>query len=132
MFYDLKLKKIYSWKFNFYFLDQKLQFPYPYASIKDAQATGEAFSPQKRTLMAFVYRSMSYLIYGPPLPPDRYGHFTNQTGEESAQMLHGPMGGGGGDSRYRKRWNERKKGEEAKERMEEIHTGGQVTGTGIL
>jgi hypothetical protein len=28
-FDDLKLKKIYSWKFNFYFLDQKLQFTYP-------------------------------------------------------------------------------------------------------
>ncbi len=28
-FYDLKLKKIYSWKFNLYFLDQKLQFTYP-------------------------------------------------------------------------------------------------------
>ncbi len=26
---DLKLKKIYNWKFNFYFLDQKLQFTYP-------------------------------------------------------------------------------------------------------
>jgi hypothetical protein len=48
-FDDQKLKKIYSWKFNFYFLDQKLQFTYPYASIKDAQATGEAFSLQKRT-----------------------------------------------------------------------------------
>ncbi len=36
-FDDLKLKKIYSWKFNFYFLDQKLQFTYPLAS----QATGE-------------------------------------------------------------------------------------------
>jgi hypothetical protein len=41
-------KKIYSWKLNFYFLDQKLQFTYPQDSIKDAQATGEAFSPQKR------------------------------------------------------------------------------------
>jgi hypothetical protein len=30
-------------------LDRKLQFTYPYASIKDAQATGEAFNPQKRT-----------------------------------------------------------------------------------
>jgi hypothetical protein len=29
MFDDLKLKKIYSWKFNFYFLDQKLPFTYP-------------------------------------------------------------------------------------------------------
>jgi hypothetical protein len=28
-FDDLKWKKIYSWKFNFYFLDQKLQFTYP-------------------------------------------------------------------------------------------------------
>jgi hypothetical protein len=46
-FGDLKLKKIYNKKFNFYFFDQKLQFSYPYASIKDAQATGEAFSPQK-------------------------------------------------------------------------------------
>jgi hypothetical protein len=28
-FDHLKLKKIYSWKCNFYFLDQKLQFTYP-------------------------------------------------------------------------------------------------------
>jgi hypothetical protein len=28
-FDDLKLEKIYSWKFNFYCLDQKLQFTYP-------------------------------------------------------------------------------------------------------
>jgi hypothetical protein len=28
-FDDLKLIKIYSWKFNFYFLGQKLQFTYP-------------------------------------------------------------------------------------------------------
>ncbi len=28
-FDDLKLKKNFSWKFNFYFLDQKLQFTYP-------------------------------------------------------------------------------------------------------
>jgi hypothetical protein len=45
-FDELKLKKIYSWKFNFYFFDQKLQFK---ASIKDVQATGKAFRPQKRT-----------------------------------------------------------------------------------
>jgi hypothetical protein len=48
-FDDLKLKKNYSWKFNFYFLDQKLPFTYPLASIRDFQATGEAFSPQKTT-----------------------------------------------------------------------------------
>jgi hypothetical protein len=28
-FDDLKLKNIYSWKFNFYFFDQKLPFTYP-------------------------------------------------------------------------------------------------------
>jgi hypothetical protein len=28
-FDDLKLKKNYSWNFNFYFLEQKLQFTYP-------------------------------------------------------------------------------------------------------
>jgi hypothetical protein len=49
MFDDLKLKKICSWKFNFYLLDQKLHFFYPRTSIMDAQATGEAFNPQKRT-----------------------------------------------------------------------------------
>jgi hypothetical protein len=30
-------------------IDQKLQFIYPKASTKDVQATGEAFSPLKRT-----------------------------------------------------------------------------------
>jgi hypothetical protein len=29
--------------------EKKLQFTYPWASIKGTQATGEAFSPQKRT-----------------------------------------------------------------------------------
>jgi hypothetical protein len=28
-FDDLKLEKIYSWKFNYNFLDQKLKFTYP-------------------------------------------------------------------------------------------------------
>ncbi len=43
-FDDQKLEKIYSWKFLFLFFDQKLQFTYPYASLKDAQATEEAFN----------------------------------------------------------------------------------------
>jgi hypothetical protein len=43
---DLKLKKI-TRNLIIIFFDQKLQFTYPLASIKDAQATGEAFSPQK-------------------------------------------------------------------------------------
>ncbi len=41
--------KIDCWKFHLYFFYQILQFTYPEASIKDAQAAGEAFSPQKRT-----------------------------------------------------------------------------------
>jgi hypothetical protein len=56
------MKKNYSWKFNFYFLDQKLQFTYPLASIKDAQATGEAFSPQKRT-SSTVLKNMKILDF---------------------------------------------------------------------
>ncbi len=31
------------------FFDQKLQYTYSHAFIKDVQATGEALSPQKRT-----------------------------------------------------------------------------------
>jgi hypothetical protein len=38
-------KKTAEEKFSF-FLDQRLQFAYPF---KDLQATGESFSPQKRT-----------------------------------------------------------------------------------
>jgi hypothetical protein len=34
------------------FFHQKLQFTYPYASIKDVQAARKAFSPQKRTSSA--------------------------------------------------------------------------------
>jgi hypothetical protein len=36
-------------KFDIRIFNQKLLFSYPYASINDVQATGEAFSPQKRT-----------------------------------------------------------------------------------
>jgi hypothetical protein len=43
-------KKITAENFFFFsFFDQKLQFTCRYASIKDVQATGEAFSPQKKT-----------------------------------------------------------------------------------
>jgi hypothetical protein len=47
-FDDLKLKKITAEK-KLIFFYQKLQFTYPRASIKDAQAKGQVFSPQKRT-----------------------------------------------------------------------------------
>jgi hypothetical protein len=41
----------------FIFFDQKLQFTYPSASIKDAQATREAFSHQKRTSSTSKYEN---------------------------------------------------------------------------
>jgi hypothetical protein len=40
---------MYSSTKNVLFFYQKLQFAFPQASIKDVQATGEAFSPHKRT-----------------------------------------------------------------------------------
>jgi hypothetical protein len=43
---------------------QNLQFSYPYASIKDAQATGEASSRQKRTSSTSVHDiSLLYSIF---------------------------------------------------------------------
>jgi hypothetical protein len=48
---NLMLKKKFSNK-NYNFFDQKLQYTYLYASIKDVQAAGEGFSPQKRTFSA--------------------------------------------------------------------------------
>ncbi len=43
-------------------LDQKLQFTMPLASIKDAQATREAFSPQKRTSSSSKHESFYFLF----------------------------------------------------------------------
>jgi hypothetical protein len=45
-FDDQILKKIYSQKISF---DQKLQFTYSQASIKEVQTTGDVFIPQKIT-----------------------------------------------------------------------------------
>jgi hypothetical protein len=44
--------KKYSWKILYFFIKQ-LQFTYPYASLKDVQATGKSFSPLKRTSRTF-------------------------------------------------------------------------------
>ena len=46
-FNDQKLKKITAEKMFKFFLYQKLQFTYPYASIKYAQVTEEAFSSKE-------------------------------------------------------------------------------------
>jgi hypothetical protein len=61
---NLQLKKIV------YFLkEKKLQFTYPYASIKDGQATGEAFSPQKRTYSPSKHEnSLLFSTCGSSLP----------------------------------------------------------------
>jgi hypothetical protein len=47
--YQIKKEKTEQPKFFLSFLDQKLQFTYPEASLKDVQNIGEAFSPQKKT-----------------------------------------------------------------------------------
>ncbi len=44
-------------------MDQKLQFIYPKASLKDAQATGEAFNPQKRTSSASKHENSYPLLF---------------------------------------------------------------------
>jgi hypothetical protein len=40
-----------------------LQFTYPHASIKDAQATGEAFSPQKRISSTSKHENSLLFLY---------------------------------------------------------------------
>jgi hypothetical protein len=47
------LKKIYSWKFNFYFIVKKFQFTSPEASIKDAHATGDALALKNMKILDF-------------------------------------------------------------------------------
>jgi hypothetical protein len=48
-FDDQNLEKYAADKKIGYFFDHKLLFTYPLASIKAVQATGEVFSPKKRT-----------------------------------------------------------------------------------
>jgi hypothetical protein len=48
-FCDQKILEKNAAKFFFPFFDQKLQFIYPLASIKDLQAKGKALIPPKRT-----------------------------------------------------------------------------------
>ncbi len=48
-FNNQKLKEKNAGEIFLDLFDQKLQFTYTYASIKDVQATGEAFSSQKKT-----------------------------------------------------------------------------------
>ncbi len=48
-FDEQKLEKVYKWIIFKKIFDQKLQIAYPYASIKDVQASWEAFIYQKIT-----------------------------------------------------------------------------------
>ncbi len=48
-FDDQKLEKVYSWKY-LHFLDQKLKFSYPYASIKDVKIQEKSFSLEREHL----------------------------------------------------------------------------------
>jgi hypothetical protein len=56
------LKKITAEK-NQYFFVQKLQFTYTETSIKDVQATGEAFSPQKRTFSTSKHKFLDFFQF---------------------------------------------------------------------
>ncbi len=64
-FDDQKLIKNYSWNFFIYLFDQKLQFTYPYTSIKDVPGTGEAFRRTPALQRNFVIFS---IIFGSFLP----------------------------------------------------------------
>jgi len=69
-FYDQKWKKS--------FFDKKLQFTFPMAFIKDAQATGETFIPQKRTSstskheisLLFLLLWVNFALLDPEPDPD--------------------------------------------------------------
>jgi hypothetical protein len=62
-----KIEKTLQQKKTLYFFDQKLRYPYPKDFIKDAQAAGEAFIPQKRAqnmkFMIFFYFCGSFLPF---------------------------------------------------------------------
>ncbi len=63
----------YSWQSFNLFLDQKLQFTYPYVSIKDIQATGEAFGPKKtpsNSKRKFINCIVFFWVIFAPLDPD--------------------------------------------------------------
>jgi hypothetical protein len=62
-FNDQKLKKITAEKKNEIFFDQKLQFTYPYASIKYVQVAEETFSSQKRPSNTSKHELLQFFFY---------------------------------------------------------------------
>jgi hypothetical protein len=60
-FDDQKMKKCCSRKKSLVFFYQSFQFTYP--SIKDAQATGKSFSPQKRTSSTSKHEIFYFILF---------------------------------------------------------------------
>jgi hypothetical protein len=60
-------------------LDRKFQFTYPYVSIKDAEATGEAFGPQKKTALQNISLLFSIFV-GHFCPPGSGSSNSNECG----------------------------------------------------
>jgi hypothetical protein len=59
--------KKFTAEIKFIFFDQKLQFTYPYASIKDVQGTGEVFIPQRKTSSTSKLEFFTFVVhFGPP------------------------------------------------------------------
>jgi hypothetical protein len=56
-----KNRKKFTAAIKFIFFDQKLQFNYPYVSIRDVQATREVFIPQKKTSSTSKLKFSSFL-----------------------------------------------------------------------
>jgi hypothetical protein len=69
---NLRRKKI-QLKNKFFFFRSKIAIYFPEAFIKDVQATGEAFSPQKRTPSTFLWVIFA-LLYPDPDPQDCQEH----------------------------------------------------------
>jgi hypothetical protein len=57
------LEKLYSLKFNFYFLDQKLQFTYPQASIKNAQAQEKPSALKREHLVLKNMKILDFFLF---------------------------------------------------------------------
>jgi hypothetical protein len=71
--------------FSFIFLNKKMQFTYPMASIKNVQATGEVFSPQKRTLSTSKHEisSLFSIFLGHFCPPGSRPTYPIESGSNS-------------------------------------------------
>jgi hypothetical protein len=65
---------------KFFFFEQKLQFTYHLASIKDAQATGEAFTLSSTSKKKFIYIILFLWVISALLYPDPIRIWIHNTG----------------------------------------------------